>query len=40
MDMLLSIDERQPNPLGEEAIKAALEKIQQEETADDDSAAS
>ena len=40
MDMLLSIDEKQPNPLGEDAIKTALEKIKQEETADDDSAAS
>ena len=40
MDMLLSIDEKQPMPLGEDTIKAALEKIKQEETADDDSAAS
>ena len=40
MDMLLSIDEKQPNPLGEDAIKAALAKIEQEETADDDSTAS
>ena len=31
MDMLLSIDEKQPNPLGEDAIKATLEKIEQEE---------
>lgn len=31
MDMLLSIDEKQPNPLGEDVIKAALEKIKQEE---------
>ena len=31
MDMLLSIDEKQPNPLGEEATKAALAKIEQEE---------
>ena len=40
MEMLLSIDEKQPMPLGEDAIKAALEKIEQEETADDDSTAS
>ena len=40
MEMLLSIDEKQPMPLGEDAIKAALEKIKQEETADDDSTAS
>ena len=31
MDMLLSIDEKQPNPLGEDAIKTVLEKIKQEE---------
>lgn len=40
MDMLLSIDEKQPEPLGEDAIRAALEKIEQEETEDDDSTAS
>ena len=35
MDMLLSIDERQPEPLGEDAIRAALEKIKQEDKIND-----
>lgn len=39
MDMLLSIDEKQPEPLGENAIVDALIKIKQEEI-NDDSAAS
>lgn len=36
MDMLLSIDERQPKPLGEEAIKTALENIEKEKQPNDD----
>lgn len=39
IDMLLSIDEKQPEPLGENAIVDALIKIKQEEI-NDDSAAS
>ena len=35
MDMLLSIDERQPKPLGEETIKKALENIEKEKQAND-----
>ena len=36
MDMLLSIDERQPKPLGEEVIKTALANIEKEKLANDD----
>ena len=35
MDMLLSIDERQPKPLGEETIKKVLENIEKEKQAND-----
>lgn len=36
MDMLLSIDERQPKPLGEETIKKVLEDLEREKQANDD----
>lgn len=35
MDMLLSIDEQQPKPLGEETIKKALEDLEKEKQAND-----